>query len=198
MTLASIGVGGLAFAVDGASTPPFHVDGSRRYWASGGVGTGASGAVASPGSECEDGPEWVVTRVRGLLDRDGLTAHAVEVFGDPVSCEGEVTTSFDGVEYGIVRLGFAGGASLQLETMPISTMIMTLDSPRGFDDEALRRSLAEYTASLGLRIHWDRPLEEETTSEMTVFADPDPGLNAFVRLRLDGGRIRSVTVSVAS
>lgn len=159
------------------------------------VGGGASAAGQLP---C-DGPDpWVVDFRDRVLAYNGLAAFAVAEYGAPVSCEGRVTTEFDGRPYGQLMVGFPGGVSLVVETQPIETSIVTLRDPGGFDDPgAAEDALRAYAEGVGVSIDWSRP-ERSTEGGASVesFWDPEPGLNAAASLVTSEGRLVAVRFSM--
>ena len=148
-----------------------------------------------------DAPEtdgWV----RELRDRfmlGSMTVWTVERLGEPTSCEGTVTRVYEGVKYGSVVLGFAGGGTLGVETMPPETSIVTLRVPGGFsDDEDARRMVETYAAEIGLRIDWSGGIwESEGKERVRTFRDPDEGLNASVSFFYSGEDLMALRVSMA-
>lgn len=149
-----------------------------------------------------DGPEatdWVRSFRDRVLAYDGLAAFAVSEFGAPVACDGSVSMEFDGVSYGTLRLAFASGVSLEVETQPIETSIMTLRREGGFDDAAaVEAALRAYTEAVGVAIDWDASEASTDAGEsVTTFRDPDDGLNASAEVRSSGGRLVAVRFSMA-
>lgn len=158
-------------------------------------------AYAFQTSPCE-GPEadpWVVDFRGRVLRYSDLAAFAVGEWGNPVACEGEIATEFDGVSYGVLTLTFSGGVTLTTETQPIETSVVTLHDPAGFEDpEAVVAALRSYVDGIGYSIDWDEP-EREVEGDRTTetFWDPEPGLNASARLIRSGGRLVAVRFSSA-
>ena len=163
----------------------------------------AASPIASvvPSRQCE-GPDvdpWVSDFRMRVESYDELYAFAVERFGTPTSCEGEITTEFDGAPFGSLRFGFAGGVSYAVETMPIETSIAVLRAPAGFEDpEAVRGTLEAHAARIGLAIDWTSP---EVTAEgdelVRTYGDPDPGLNASASLIYAGETLVGIRLSMA-
>jgi hypothetical protein len=114
-----------------------------------------------------------------VVSFDRLAGYAIELFGPPLTCEGSVTTEFDGMKFGVVRLGFAGGASFQVETMPPEMSVVTLRTSSGFDDEdSARGVLEEYSANVGLAIDWAaQTVTREGDERVHTSWDPNAGLN---------------------
>jgi len=155
-------------------------------------------AVAAP-CEGPDADPWVADFRERVESYSDLYRLAVDQLGPRTSCEGEVTTEFDGALYGRLVLGFSEGATLTVETMPIETSVTVLRSPAGFDDaDAVRAALAAYTEGIGLAIDWSAP--EVTTEDDEVvrtFWDADSGLNASAALVFAGESLVAVRVSMA-
>ena len=137
--------------------------------------------------------------------RDRVTAYnslahfAREQYGEPLACAGSVTTEFDGAKFGIVLLTFPGGVTLEVETMPPETSLVTLTHPAGFGDGvAVKEAVRAHTAGIGLAVDWEAP-EESMEGDQVVrrFWDPDPGLNASASLYYSGGTLMAVRVSMA-
>ena len=142
---------------------------------------------AAPTWPACDGPDedpWVLELRERILQFDDLAGFAVESYGAPLTCEGAVTTEFDGMKYGSLRLGFSEGAGFQVETMPPEASVVTLRAPTGFEDEAQARQVLEgYADSIGLEIDWTAPEVTTEAGERTeTFWDPDTGLNGSVSL----------------
>ena len=162
--------------------------------------------LAGPGGTdralpCEDpgAHPWIVDFRDRVLSFNDLHRLAVAQLGEPISCDGEITTEFDGVFYGRLVIGYSNDASLVVETMPIETSIVELRVPAGFDDpETARAALADYTQGIGLEIDWEAA---ETTTEgpETVHThwDPETGLNASASLVFVGDRLVGIRVSMA-
>ena len=66
-----------------------------------------------------------------VLAYDVLSRFAVESYGAPLTCEGVVTSEFDGMTFGSLRLGFSAGASLLVETWPPEASAVALRVPGG-------------------------------------------------------------------
>lgn len=161
----------------------------------------AAGVLGSPPAPCA-GPgadPWVTDFRDRVVAYSSLAAWAAERFGPPTRCEGERTDEFDGAVYGVLRLGFAAGVTLEAETMPIETSVTTLRAPDGFPDEAAARTaLREDAERVGLRIDWTSPEITTAGGERTErYRDPDPGLNAAASLVWAGDRLVEIGVSMA-
>ena len=149
-----------------------------------------------------DGPDadpWVVELRDRVLAYDVLVGFAVESFGAPLTCEGAVTSEFDGMRFGSLRLSFSDGASLQIETMPPEASAVALRVPGGFADEAVaRRGLEDYTERIGVEIDWTAPeVTVEGPSRVERFWDPDSGLNASASLVYSGVSLIGLRFSMA-
>jgi hypothetical protein len=104
-------------------------------------------ALSFQASDPADWPPWDAPDqdpwVTGLRDRvvsgDDLAAFAAEFFGPHESCRGAVTTEFDGMKFGGIRLSYPSGATLLLETMPPEISRVVLRTDAGFDDEGAAR-----------------------------------------------------------
>jgi hypothetical protein len=142
---------------------------------------------------------WVTELRDRAMSSDMLANYADNLYGPPVSCEGAVTSEFDGSKFGMVRLGFAKGVTFSVETMAPETSIVTLRSPAGFEDKAsARRALETYSASVGLRIDWTAPTEtKEGTERVQSFWDPDPGVNGSASFVFLGDTLVALRFSMA-
>ncbi len=168
-----------------------------------GAETGQGEEAGSPAAlvPC-DGPgvdPWVAGLRDRVLSSDMLANYAAKLYGPSVSCEGAVTSEFDGAKFGTVRLGFSQGVTFTAETMPPETSIVTVRSPAGFENEAsARKALGAYCASVGLRIDWTAP-NETTEGEERVqrFWDPDPGVNGSASLYFREGVLVAIRFSMA-
>lgn len=149
-----------------------------------------------------DGPDaasWVV-RIRDRVVRfDLLARYAIRMYGPPIACEGEVTTVFDDNEFGVLRFGFEGGASFELETQPPETSIAVLRSPAGFaDEEEARGALEAYCDDIGVDIDWTSAETSVERGERRVtYADPEEGLNAMASLLYRGATLVGLRFSLA-
>jgi len=166
----------------------------------GSIGIGA--AFARPTIEPCDGPgvdPWIGELRDRVTSYDGLARFALEHYGAPVACEGAVTSEFDGAKFGTLLLSFPEGVTLEVETMPPETSIVTLQSPSGFHDEGvILAALRARTAEIGLAIDWEAPEESmEGNRSVRRFWDPDPGLNASASLVYSAGVLVAVGVSMA-
>jgi len=146
----------------------------------------AAGSDA-PGAQSCEGPgvdPWVDGLRDRVLSTNPMVHYAIELFGPPLTCEGSVTTEFDGVKLGAVRLGFADSVTFRIETMPPETSIVTLRTSSGFDDEdSARKAIEAYSADIGLDIDWAKPTSTvEGEERVQTFWDPDTGLNASASL----------------
>lgn len=158
-----------------------------------------TGSAALIGCEDPSAAGWVVEASERLKGQNLLAQFAIARFGEPMECRGRVQDQFDGAEYGVVRLVFHNGVSLALKTMPIETMIVSLERREGIplaEDVAL--VLRQYAESLGLEIDWTTS-ERSTDGELDVetFWDPTPGLNASALFRRVSGRLIEVRLSMA-
>jgi pimeloyl-ACP methyl ester carboxylesterase len=149
-----------------------------------------------------DGPDtdpWVTGLRDRVLAYDELAGFAVESYGAPLTCEGAVTSEFDGMPFGSLRLGFSGGASLLVETIPPEASAVALRAPGGFADEAVaRRVLEDYTERVGVEIDWAAPeITEQNDGRVQQYRDPDSGLNASASLVYSGGSLVGLSFSTA-
>lgn len=169
----------------------------------GAVGAGpVSPATAPRLPDCDDpsASPWVSELRDRTLAYNDLAAFAVERWGAPVSCDGEVTTEFDGASYGFVELGFEGGVTLHVETMPIESSVVELRSPEGFgaEEPAVIDALRAHASHVGVDIDWENPeLSEGPGEEVRQFRDPVPGLNASGSLITRSGILVAVRFSMA-
>jgi len=153
------------------------------------------------GGPC-DGPSadpWVGAFRDRVIAYDGLAAFAAATHGEPVGCEGEATTEFDGVRFGALTLTFAGGVAFDVETMPPESSVATLRSDEGFaDDDAVRAALQEYADGKGLDIDWTAPDETTEGSDVVrTFHDRDASLNASASLVYRAEKLVAVGVALA-
>jgi hypothetical protein len=165
---------------------------------------GSQGGEALPTADlmpCEgpDADPWVAGLRERSMSSDMLASYAAKLYGPPVSCEGAVTSEFDGSQFGMVRLDFSKGVTFTAETMPPETSIVTLRSPSGFEDEAsARQALGAYCASVGLRIDWTAPTEtKEGDERVQSFWDPDPGVNGSASFIFSGDTLVALRFSMA-
>lgn len=144
-------------------------------------GEGARGLLACEGAEVDP---WVTQLRDRVLRFNGLAEYALETYGPPVSCEGSVTTEFDGAKYGRVLLEYEGGTTLEVETMPPEASSVTLRSPTGFGDAgSVRAELVAYAVASGLDIDWDVPeVSAEGQERVESYWHPEPGFNASAAL----------------
>lgn len=154
-----------------------------------------------PDADC-DGPEadgWVSAFRDRVVSYDGLAQFALTEYGSPVACEGAVTTEFDGVRYGTLVLTLPSGVSLQVETQPLETSIVTLRAAEAFSDPAsVEGALRAYTAQIGVSIDWDSPGTTTNGNEVIqTFRDPEPGLNASASMVRTDGALVAVRFSMA-
>ena len=146
-----------------------------------------------------DAPAWVTHTHNYVLKYDQLAGYAVQHYGAPASCEGKVTSKFDGTDFGTVRLDFDGGATFEMETQPPEASLATLADHSGLDDEAaVRDVLRTYTDDIGLEIDWsDTTSVAEGDRRIETYWDPDDGMNASARLVFRRDTLISVRVSMA-
>ena len=161
----------------------------------------SAATTTAVGRACE-GPDvdpWVADFRARVESYDGLYRFAVERFGAPLTCEGEVTMEFDGARFGALRFGFQDGASYAVESLPPETSIAVLRAPGGLQDaDAVRTMLRAHTAAVGLAIDWSAPeIGEEGGDVVHTFWDPEPGLNASASLIFMGDALVGVRVSMA-
>ena len=166
------------------------------------AGMAASPAPAATREGACDGSDadpWVSDFRARVESYDGLYALAAERLGAPTTCEGEITMEFDGARFGVLRFGFAEGASYWVESMPPETSIAVLRSPGGFEDaDDIRRALEAHTAGIGLAIDWSSPeLGDENGEIVHTFWDPELGSNASASLIFSGELLVGVRVSMA-
>ncbi len=150
--------------------------------------------------DAPDADPWVGGLRDRVLSDDDLALHALDLHGSPVDCVGTVTSEFDGARFGLVRVSFANGAWLQVETMPPEVSIVTMTAPpgRSMDVEASREALRAYAEAVGLEIDWGSPSTTvEDRSRTESFWDPDPGLNASASLIFLDDALVALRVSMA-
>ena len=149
-----------------------------------------------------DGPDadpWVTSLRDRVLSYDELVGFAVEAYGAPLTCEGAVSTEFDGMEFGSLRLTFSEGATFQVETMPPETSVARLSAPSGFADEVrARQVLQAYAERIGLELDWTAPEITVLGDErVETYWDPDPGLNASASHVYSGDSLVALRFSMA-
>ena len=156
-------------------------------------------ATAQQRCDDPDADQWVHDVYGWTTSYDQLSMYAIEEYGQPTGCIGKVTSEFDGVEFGLVRMEFKGGAVFEIETQPPETSIATLTDSSGFRDEAAVRALLEkYAADIGVNIDWTTASVEEEEKERTVrFWDPVEGLNASATLVYREKRLVAARFSMA-
>lgn len=144
-------------------------------------------------------PMWVTHMRDRLTQVDRLSRFAIARYGAPTACEGEVTSVFDGNEFGRVMLTFAGGVTFAVETQPSEASMATLRAPAGFaDTAAVGAALREYTGDIGVDIDWtSREISSEGAETVHRYKDPDDGLNAFASLYFRGDTLVAVRFSLA-
>ncbi|MGH7541728.1 MAG: hypothetical protein ACRELC_12080 [Gemmatimonadota bacterium] len=145
---------------------------------------GPSDSGRLPPCDAPDVDPWVTELRDGVLSFDLLAKYAVELYGSPITCEGSVTTEFDGTKFGLLRLGFTGGARFQVETLPPEMSVATLRNPAGFaDEDAARRVLEAHCDTVGVEIDWSAPRTTTDGDErIETYSDPDEGMNASASL----------------
>jgi len=149
-----------------------------------------------------DGPDadpWVTELRDRVLGFDELVAFAVAAYGAPLDCEGEVSTKFDGMEFGSVRLDFSEGVSFEVETLPPETSVATLSAPSGFADEVLARQVLQvYAERIGVEIAWTAPeIIDQGDERVETFWDLDSGLNASASHVYSGDSLVELRFSMA-
>jgi len=149
-----------------------------------------------------DGPDanpWVTELRDRVLGFDALVGFAVQAYGAPITCGGEVGTEFDGIKFGSLLLSFSDGASFEVETMPPETSVVTLSAPSGFADEVLARQVLQvYAERIGVEIDWTVPeITTEGAERVESFRDPDPGLNATASHVYSGDSLVALRFSMA-
>jgi pimeloyl-ACP methyl ester carboxylesterase len=149
-----------------------------------------------------DGPDadpWVTGLRDRVLDFDELVAFAVAAYGAPLECGGEVSTEFDGMKFGSVRLDFSEGVSFEVETLPPEASVATLSAPSGFADEVLARQVLQvYTERIGVEIDWTASeITDQEDERIETFRDPDSGLNASASHVYSGDSLVGLRFSMA-
>ena len=149
-----------------------------------------------------DGPDldpWVRELGSRVESHDGLARFAEDRYGPPVTCEGVVTTEFDGMKFGRVLLTYAGGVELSVETMPPEASIVILSAGSGFSAEGpVVEALRTYAAGVGLQLDWANPEVTTTGGEVTeTFWDAESGLNASASVVRRSGVLHSVRLAMA-
>ena len=134
-----------------------------------------------------------------VLDFDELVAFAVAAYGAPLECGGEVSTEFDGMKFGSVRLDFSEGVSFEVETLPPEASVATLSAPSGFADEVLARQVLQvYTERIGVEIDWTASeITDQEDERVETFRDPDSGLNASASHVYSGDSLVELRFSMA-
>ena len=151
----------------------------------------ANTAVEPPKPEClrevllsppcgdPDTDPWVSELRDRVMSYNPLAHYAIQLYGPPTSCEGEVATEFAGAKFGVLRLAFVEGVTVDIETMPPETSVVTLRTNSGLpDEESARQVLEGYSTDVGLEIDWTAPTSTKEGGErQQTFWDPDPGVN---------------------
>jgi len=162
---------------------------------------GTSLVAGAPMQPCEDAAtgSWIANLRERLLSFDVLGRHAVERFGAPTACRGEVTSEFDGMEFGRLRLEFPGGAALQVESFPPESSRVELTVPGGFPDEnQARRLLRAYVDEIGAGVDWSAPeLAKEDGATVEIYWATDPELNVSAQVVSTGGKITTLRFAMA-
>lgn len=178
--------------------PELRIQRGRLVWA--GLLLGLACAVAAqagggPG-ECGGDEELAAWAERARESR--LYRFAVELFGEPVSCNA-TRSVFEGDERRGLVFEFAKGARYRLETAPPETSGVSVSAPGGFRDEAAARAALEaHCKAIGLDIDWSKPQVDETGERRsTRFWDPESGHNAAAQWVHERGRLVEIGMSMA-
>jgi hypothetical protein len=170
----------------------------RLAWAALLLGLACAVAVHAGGGpgDCGGDEELAAWAERARESR--LYRFAVELFGEPVSCNA-TRSVFEGDERRSLVFEFAGGARYRLETAPPETSGVSLAVPGGFRDEAgARAALEAHCKAIGLDIDWSRPEVGQTGERrLTRFWDPESGHNAAAQLVHERGRLVEIGMSMA-
>lgn len=162
-----------------------------------------AGPVSANVSRAEpcDGPgidPWVSEVRERLLTYNSMVNYAVGRFGPPLTCEGSVTSEFDGAQFGTLQFEFAQGVTFQLKTQPPETSVTTLRAPKGLEEDTMRALLEGYSANVGVQIDWSASTVTTQGAERTEsYWDPDEGLNASASLVFRGDTVVAVRFSIA-
>lgn len=158
-----------------------------------------SSAGAQVDCQNPDEARWVRDTYGWATSQDVLGLKAIEWYGGPTACLGQVKDTFDGVEFGDLRLDFENGAHFRIETYPPETSVTTLTDSSGFHDGAFVLSiLKEYAARIGVHIDWTSPTVEEAEHlRVVTFWDPEDGLNASARMVYSDSVLISIGFSLA-
>jgi len=146
-----------------------------------------------------DAPPWLARTYDHVMHHDDLASYAIRELGPPTDCSGQVTATFDGNDFGSLRLEFDGGQVFQVDTFPPESSFVTLTDSTGLKDEdEVLETLRRYAAGIGLEIDWSDPVEEIDRDYRNVsFRDPDVGLNASTELVYDDVALISVGLRLA-
>ena len=154
---------------------------------------------AQPSCDDPDADIWVKDMHERVESFDLLARYATERFGPPQTCHGSVTSEFDGMKFGFLRLGYRGGATFEVETVPPEGSMVTLRAASGLGDIAFaREALEDYAFNIGLEVDWDTPSETmEGGERIQSFHDSDSGLNARASLIFREDLLVAVRLSMA-
>jgi len=144
-------------------------------------------------------PRWVAHTYDFVTEHDILALYAIQKFGPPTDCSGQVTTVFDGNEFGSLRIEFVGGQVFQIHTYPPESSAAILTDSSGLaDPSGAVDALHRYADGIGLEIDWSDPIEKiESPFRTITFWDPDDGLNASTHLVYADSTLVEIGVSMA-
>jgi len=142
---------------------------------------------------------WVTDMRDRVLARDRLALYAIERYGEPLRCDGTVTSELEGGKFGTLVLGFSEGASYRIEVMPPEAQIVELDVPMGFDvSSSARELMTAYAEEVGVEIDWAAPTARDLGDRREeTYWDPDDGLNASVTYTYRAEALIAVRFSLA-
>lgn len=158
-------------------------------------------AAGAPMQRCEDSAagSWIADLQERMLSLDLLGRDAVQRFGAPTACVGEVTAEFDGIEFGRLRFEFQDDAVLEVETFPPESSRVALTAHGGFpDDTEARRLLRAYVDKVGVGIDWSAAeIAKEGATTIETWWSADTDLNASAQVVSTDGKITSLRFSMA-
>lgn len=128
---------------------------------------------------------WLADFYDRIQAHDMLYQLAVQVYGRPPRCGGEVTQVERGLKYGLFLYRWDNGVEFDAQTRPADVTLVTLRVPEGFDDSAnALATVKQYLLKRGLTVDWKNP-KQGSEAARTAYEYQDAEENPATRLRLE-------------
>lgn len=143
---------------------------------------------------------WVVSFEQRIRDHDELFQYALQNYGAPDFCKGEITALFDGQKFGSITFRWKNSIGFSMKTLPPESSVIEFKHIEGFPDAvATKNVIWQYMKGRGFTVNSAKTRETATEAGRIEEYGAEPaGMNATIGLNFNNkNKLTNVTISTA-